>query len=292
MGIHRRAFLWAVLCSVPLSSCGRCASQPSDPRIGEFLPVDERMSVQDGVEDVKNRFAFAVIVSASVKAEEALKCTGVLLSPRLVLTAGHCVCERRKSTDSRDGTRFLIDGARCAEQVSVTRITYHTGNLDPSVPPGFRSETYYGKVKVHPDLKVVLNQEGGTISSKADVAVALLERPVEDASLPVRISDSEVNAGETIYMAGYGYDATTDLIYGVRRFGHKRVKSVPMGGSDNVLLEAHGGAFTTGSGEPCLRQEGAGVALVGVSGKMFGSASSCTSLDAHRAWLSAELRGM
>jgi hypothetical protein len=259
-------------------------------RAGEVLPVDERIELSDGVEDVKNQFAFVVMVKASVEAAETLKCTGVFISPRLVLTAGHCVCARHKFAGAGSEPKFVIDGSACAEEAEVTTITYHPLREDSAAPPGFQAKTYRAKVSVHPALKVLLDEQSLVLSSNADLAVALLDEPVETPFLPVRLADSEVRLGEIILMAGYGLDATTDLLHGVRRSGQKEVKRLPEDGGDEMLFAASRESFATGSGEACLRHESTGLSLVGLSGKAVGSMPGCTSLHMHREWLEVEVQ--
>lgn len=305
--------MFATLCAGGLFAYGRCASRSAAARMaadagtslsgvdgkntpstnlrgGEVLPVDERIDLSDGVEDVKNQFAFAVMVKASVSPVETLKCTGVLISPRLVLTAGHCVCARRKFTEPGSDTRSIIDGSACTEEAEVTTIAYRPRPGDSATPQGFQARTYRVKVSVHPALRVLLDEQSLVLSSNADLAVAFLDHPVRTPSLPIRLADSEVKLGEIILMAGYGFDAATDLIHGVRRSGQKEVKRLPEGGGDEALLAAHGEPFSTGSGEPCLRREKTGMSLVGLSGKGMGPMPGCTSVHMHREWLEAEIQ--
>jgi hypothetical protein len=314
MSRNWKAVVLATLCAGGLFAYARCAARsiassrmaadagtgkadvdrknaPSaNLRGGEMLPVDERIDLSDGVEDVKNQFAFAVMVRASVRAVETHKCTGVLISPRLVLTAGHCVCSRLKLMEVGNDTKFVIDGSACAEEAEITIINYHPQEEDSVGPPGFQAKTYRAKVSVHPALRVLLNEQSLALSSTADLAVALLDESVETFSLPVRLADSEFRLGEIILMAGYGFDATTDLIHGVRRSGQKEVKRLPEGGGDESLVVAHGEPFSVGSGEPCLRHERTGMSLVGLSGKGEGAMPGCTSLHMHREWLEVEIQ--
>ncbi|WP_169787030.1 trypsin-like serine peptidase [Hyalangium minutum] len=308
-----KAIVFATLCVGGLFAYGRCASRSTASRLaadagagpsgvdggnasspnlreGEVLPVDDRIDLSDGVEDLENQFAFATMVAASVNGGETFKCTGVLISPRVVLTAGHCVCPRHSLVEPGSDAQLVIDGVACAEEMEVTTITYFPRAESSDGPPGFRAQTYRAQVSVHPALKILLDAQPLVLSSHADLAVALLDSPVEDPSMSVRLADSEVKLGEVIRVAGYGLDAATDFIHGVRRSGQKEVKRLPAGGADEMVLAPHGEPLTMGSGELCLRQDKTGMSLVGLSGKGAGPMPGCTSVHLYREWLNVQIQ--
>jgi hypothetical protein len=138
---------------------------------------------------------------------------------------------------------------------------------------------------------VILDAQFRVLTSHADLAVVSLSEPVEPALGPIRLASSGPSINEVILLVGYGYDATNDLIYGIRRFGLKKITKIlsqPQG--DQVLLGPHGKAFTSGSGEPCLRQDKEGLSLVGISSKEMGGVPACTSIQPYRGWIAAELQ--
>jgi hypothetical protein len=315
MLVNKKALVLALLCASSLFSCGGCPARQSRPQGGEtadagpsstsvrtysieeleiegerFL-VDERFELSDGIKDTTNQYAFTVMTGVRAMTGRPINCSGVFISPRLVLTAGHCVCERRKTTEPHGEVKSIIDGSACARDATVTFVTYHPRQESTDTPESTQGMEYEGEVRFHPELKVLLDAQSLVVSSHADLAVISLREPAEDSVPSVHLADSEVEVGDFITMAGYGQDATTDLIYGVRRFGRKRVTRVPSAGSDGVMFDSEGGfAYTSGSGEPCLRQDGKEQRLFGISSMGLGDKPSCTSLHIYRDWLRSEMQ--
>lgn len=91
----------------------------------EALWSDERPYIIGGKKDLGNLYASTVLVSFGERGEAT--CSGVLMGPRLVLTAGHCVCMEREMTAPVGDAQTVIDGSVCVDAVTVTTKTYGRG---------------------------------------------------------------------------------------------------------------------------------------------------------------------
>jgi hypothetical protein len=156
--------------------------------------------------------------------------------------------------------------------------------------PAERYRTYEGKVTSHPSLELHLDERSMPISSRADLALIALDMPVAGQIPSLRLPDSEPKPNEPFVIAGYGLDGRTNSIEGFRRFGWKRIARRSTPGSERVWFEQYGAAFTTGSGEPCLHQQGRDFVLMGITALNSVEESSFTSTYAYRDWLFSELR--
>ncbi|WP_224241499.1 trypsin-like serine protease [Hyalangium gracile] len=224
----------------------------------------------DGLGDSTNRYSSTVMVNASTAAGKS-KCNGVILAPRLVLTAGHCVCR------SRD----------CAENATVTTVTYPPARGSLDLVMGARYEERRGTVRPHPSLELRHGDNAASSSTRADLALIFLNQPLGSTFPAVPLANAEARAGESITLVGYGRQDASDRVLGVRRFGVKKITSVREGGG---FLEPHGLiALNSGSGEPCLRQEGAQEVLVGIANSHSGDKPTFTSVYPHREWLLSEI---
>jgi hypothetical protein len=152
----------------------------------------------------------------------------------------------------------------------------------------FRS--YGGKVRPHPNLEILLDERGVPISHRSDLAVIVLDKPIEGAFPVIRLPDSEARLHESFMISGYGFDGKSSLIRGLRRFGRKKVTRLAVPGSEGILFEQDGAAFTSGSGEPCLRQERRGTVLIGITAMVSEEGTAFTSMYPYRDWLLSEIR--
>src|SRR4051794_31877989 len=109
----RPFFPWALLPTALILSCGACHGDQPGPISAESIetsnglltdfdifPVDERKALPDGESDLTNRYTFTVMIQVPTTSGKTITCSGVLVTPRLVLTAGHCVCAGHTSPES------------------------------------------------------------------------------------------------------------------------------------------------------------------------------------------------
>ena len=159
-------------------------------------------SVGTGEFDSRNRYSSAVeLGELELPPEKRMElCTGVLISPRLVLTAAICVCSPRQAVRSGGG-QGVLDAKACAKTVDVKATLYgppaHLGRSEE------RSAVYSGVVRVHPEFKRVDDGRQVIVSNEADLAVIVLDRAANVP--PVELAESDVKAGESLVVVGYGY---------------------------------------------------------------------------------------
>lgn len=273
-------FIWAD----PLPDGG------SDP----FLSSERRLPVLDdnlfrlaGPVDVENRYPATVMVTAQLETT-ALHCSGAIIHPRMVLTAGHCVCARRERALPEGQGRAVIDASVCAASANVTSVIYK-----PPREPGSEHRRSTGKIHPHPDLNIVLGAEGEVLSSTADLAVIVLEEPLREDIRPIPLAEREVATNDFVIIVGHGYDEIAAGFDRDRRFSKNRILKFADSGQGRVLIEQPGRhLYRLDSGGPCLHEDFSGTTLVGVSSRSLGKGSAFTSIFPYRAWLSAQLRSL
>jgi hypothetical protein len=250
----------------------------------ESVMLEHRLLSLAGEVDGENRYPQAVMVTVLSGAEEVRACTGTAISRQVVLTAGHCVCTKRPLEPSPGGGRSIIDASGCFESSKVDTLLYTS-----RPEPGFtlrdsRGTVHDGRVQPHPSLRVVLDEQGRVSSSRADLALIFLSRPLEFPGLP--LDEEEVRLGELITVVGYGYDEVVDVFGSERRFSTNKVTRLMLGADERVVIEQPGGhRYRQDSGGPCLREGAKGPLLVGISGRWLGEGAACISLHGYRGWM-------
>ncbi|MBN1207374.1 MAG: trypsin-like peptidase domain-containing protein [Myxococcaceae bacterium] len=247
--------------------------------------IERHASRQPGTLDFGNRYASTVIVTSEIKEEGIGQCSGVIVDRRLILTAGHCVCGRRKAAPHEGGGGHLIDGASCARTATVETILYEPVEGVEDEAASLRS-VYQGVVYPHPDLKILLGDRGEVLSSRADLALVELRGALDADLRAVPLSNHEVQSGEDIRIVGYGFDEIAHVYDTRRRFSVNNVTEFPVDGGDRGRIAQERRSLYKGdSGGPCLREGVVGSELVGISSRNLGAGSTFTSTYTHRAWV-------
>ncbi|MFL5349463.1 MAG: hypothetical protein ACJ8AT_32080 [Hyalangium sp.] len=70
----------------------------------------------------------------------------------------------------------------------------------------------------------------------------------------------------------------------------KKITRLATPSNEGILFEQNGEAFTSGSGEPCLRQDKSGIVLMGVTTLISAEGPAFMSTYPYRDWLAEEIQ--
>lgn len=233
-------------------------------------------------EDVDNRYLSTLVVGKHPEV-----CSGVLVHPHLVLTAAHCVCLPRQG-------QKRLDRTACAKSTEVTSLLYVRKNAGWELV----LQTLQGVVRPHENFAALLDDDMSVLGATSDLAVVLLEKPMENVPLGFQLTSSAVEIDDELVVVGYGNTKVEQKEPEVRRFfgrntitqkSHSNLTN--MKDKDIVFAFERRGThvFPGDSGGPCFREDGQGRWLVGIVSQGNGNLSRFTSLHPHLLWLKDQI---
>ena len=253
----------------------------------EIMPADLQRLAAAGTRDFKNQYTSTVMVTTKSPLELA-ECSGVIIGPRLVLTAGHCVCKPGTENSSPATKARRVDGAACAGQANAITVLY--GRVGSAQIADLQARVYTGTIRPHPELQLVFDDSSAIVSAHANLAVLLLDEPVEGGIPSAVLADTELMEGEPLVMAGYGYDKNRGGVYGARYYRTNKVVRSQTSSTGQFIYEQQGAYLYNGfDGGPCFRQHGADRWLAGISGAGTEKELTLTSTVFFGAWIKSEI---
>jgi hypothetical protein len=231
----------------------------------------------------------------------------VLISPRVVVTAGHCVC-RKRQLDTADtervtksvGKAFLsrpdaeksavlkevldeaatvIDSTDCAGLSIVSVTTYPPTTARrrarDSADLSYSVREYKGEALAHDELMILYDENGWTVFKEVDLAVIVLKKPVQGVAQTVRLARSEAQSGEVVVMVGYGLgdDDENAKTYGDRYVGESQIVKVAPSESGNLQFLT-GGQTRDGGTAASVYGGDSGAPCFRKTGELIGLASA------------------
>lgn len=235
-----------------------CVGQVPDDGAGAGEGVDRATSAIIAGRASGDDENFGVYIESG--ADDPLRCSGTLVAPNVVVTARHCLLLRRSQDLGCTSEGELVDPSDPRGQ-------------DTRVEDAANVRVYYGheRASFASSVSAAVFVANEIALCKNDIAVVVLERPLADVRVPIRLTP--VSVGEVVSIVGWGY--TDD---GQARLPDERYAR------DGVRVELVGpglippGTFAIPGATTCKGDSGAGAradgALVGVYSRIEGS--SCT----------------
>jgi hypothetical protein len=253
-----------------------CSKAPAEHAVSTGEPAHAEMAIRAGdraTEEDPVTPSTAMIFQRGVK-EWFSSCSGTLIAPNVVLTAGHCVT-------AADSTRLRFEHL------------FVTFGVDPLEEPTLRPHRILA-ARLHPGFKAPRNGSYADMEDVNDIAIILIEGRAPKDHRPASFADSrfELSRGLRVIVAGYGAPDEFDMSNRLRFLPSDVIGPRPLSGQLLAKpIYAESSTTMGDSGGPVFVETPQGLLLVGVhSGVMWDRSSIFESVPRHAAWIRAATR--
>lgn len=225
-----KLFVSLILSVFLLSACSKSKS------LTHAVRSSDSNSIING-EDVKATDLYAKHTVALGPAKGDQICSGVIIAPHFILTAGHCAQGIKK------GKIYFGLVAKPKTATAIYQIT---------------------KVTLHPRYCRSCLMNDGMLSNGNDLSIVEFDKDLPEGFEPVEFANfDQVKTDATVYLAGYG--ATEKQEYDVLKVTNVLIKQTD--DSEFKTQETKSGSCDGDSGGPAFFQEGDKLTLAGITSR-------------------------